>query len=101
MQQTARLDTAARAHADDMARRGFFSHQGSNGSTHSQRIAATGYKACVSAENIASGQPTRQAAMDAFFNSTGHRRNMLNPQLTEYGYALSGNKHVLVLARPC
>ena len=38
------LDGVARAHANDMAQRNFFSHTGSNGSSVGQRVRAEGYR---------------------------------------------------------
>ena len=39
-----KLEQAARAHAEDMVRGGFFSHSGSNGSDVGQRVRKAGYR---------------------------------------------------------
>ena len=50
-----RLEAAARAHGQDMAARGFFSHTGSDGSDIGDRLRRAGYAFCFGAENIAAG----------------------------------------------
>lgn len=89
LQQSARLTLAAQGHSDDMAQHDVPGHIGSNGSTPEERIKATGYVYRDFAENVAWGQSTPEAAVDAWFNETppndGHRRNILNCALTEIG----------------
>ncbi|MBJ3762460.1 CAP domain-containing protein [Maribius pontilimi] len=99
VKRSARLDAAARAHAIDMARNDFFSHRGSRGSTHTQRIQRQGCSG--GAENIAEGPFTRQSVMAAWMRSPGHRANMLRPINTHYGIANVGDKWVLLLSRNC
>ena len=45
------------------------------------------------AENIAKGQRTPQAVLNAWMNSSGHRANILNASYTKIGvgYVQSGN----------
>lgn len=95
------LAEVARAHAEDMARNGFFAHQGSDGSTISDRVARAGYGWCRVAENIAQGQRSLDAAIAGWQGSAGHRRNMLNRDMADLGVARGpGNTWVMVLARP-
>lgn len=98
---SAALQAAAQAHADDMASTGNFSHTGSNGSTLSTRTRAANYNACFSAENIAAGQTSVQNVFTDWMGSRGHRRNILAPQATQFGFARSGSYYVLVLGRSC
>jgi uncharacterized protein YkwD len=79
------LTTAARNHSTDMALNDFFSHVGSNGSTFTQRIEATGYQWSNAAENIAAGYSSPEAVVEAWMNSQGHRDNILNCALREIG----------------
>ena len=96
-----RLDAAARAHAGDMARRGFFSHTGSNDSTVGDRVRAQGYRYCFVAENIAKGQRTLEQVMKSWKTSSGHRKNMLHNKATEFGLARAdGDIWVMVLGTP-
>ncbi|MBF9045169.1 CAP domain-containing protein [Rhodobacterales bacterium HKCCE4037] len=95
------LQAAAQAHADDMARTGNFSHTGSGGSTISTRARAASYNACFIAENIANGQASVAQVFSDWMGSSGHRRNILAPQATQYGFASNGGYYVLVLGRSC
>lgn len=95
------LQAAAQAHADDMARSGNFSHRGSGGGTSQSRVAAAGYNACFTAENIAHGQPTIAAVISDWMGSSGHRANILSPQATQFGFARNGSYSVLVMGRSC
>ena len=99
--QTAALQAAAQAHADDLAGMSGLSHIGSDGSNLSDRIARTGYSACFAAENIARGQPSIEAVMTSWRNSPGHYANMVSASARQYGFARAGDAWVLVLARPC
>ncbi len=100
MTESRKLTKAAQTHAKDMARNGFFSHEGSNGSSVGDRVRKQGYGFCFVAENIAKGQASEQEVMQSWVNSSGHRKNMLNRNAAEYGLArASGNIWVLVLGR--
>lgn len=86
-----KLTQAAQRQANDMASHNFLSHQGSDGSSPSARINATGYRWSRIAENVAAGQTTAQAVMQSWMNSPGHRTNILNRELTEIGIAYAKN----------
>lgn len=93
-----RLEEAAMTHAMDMSRNGFFSHQGSDGSNVMKRVRRTGYGPCIVAENIAKGQKGLSEVLGDWMNSAGHRKNMLNRRITEYGLVQApGNIWVMVL----
>ena len=81
-----KLDTAADRYSKRMADGDFFSHtdQG-NGSTMVQRVNQTGYQWTTLGENIAVGQPNPEEVVQAWMNSPGHRRNILNSQFTHMG----------------
>ncbi|MET7391746.1 sigma-70 family RNA polymerase sigma factor [Streptomyces sp. NPDC005529] len=79
------LATAAKNHSDDMAQRGFFEHVNPDGKDPGDRITAAGYKWSTYGENIALGQKTAAAVMDAWMNSPGHRANILNCSFKEIG----------------
>ncbi|HEX8682138.1 MAG TPA: CAP domain-containing protein [Ardenticatenaceae bacterium] len=79
------LTTAARNHSADMALNDFFSHVGSNGSTFTQRIEATGYQWSNAAENIAVGYSSPEAVVEGWMNSQDHHDNILNCALREIG----------------
>ena len=79
------LATAAAKHTENMAVQDFFSHTGKDGSSMGSRITATGYKFSNAAENIAAGSSTPEAVINSWMNSSGHRANILNPNLKEIG----------------
>ena len=81
------LTQAADAHSQDMVTNNFFAHEGSNGSSPGDRIAAAGYSASAWGENIAAGQTTINQVVDAWIDSDGHCANLMNPNLTEVGLA--------------
>jgi len=95
------LQAAAQAQADDLRTAGQLGHLGADGSTLSDRLRRAGYTACASAENVASGTPDIRSTVGQWLNSPDHRANILNPQVTQFGFAGSGDTWVLVLARPC
>lgn len=104
LQQSAVLTRTAQLHAQDMAQRGYFSHQspgGPNGDDLSGRLVSGGCRTRAGAENIAQGQTSEASVFVAWQNSSGHRRNMLGAQYTEYGLGRSGNTWVLVFANGC
>jgi hypothetical protein len=81
------LGRTAELHSRDQASTGNSSHTGSNGSTPEQRIAAAGYSASYTAENIYwnSGDGSANAAFTWWKNSPGHNANMLSTNLTQFG----------------
>ena len=89
-----RLATAARAHSADMAARDYFDHTTPEGITFDMRISNAGYAWSSAAENIAMGQRDPAAVMQAWMNSDGHRRNILNCGLRQIGVGLAyaGNR---------
>jgi len=102
-----RLTQAAQAHACDMARKGYFSHRGANGSTTMSRVKKLGYRACLSAENISYGWPDTGRAMQDLMQSSGHRANILRKQARAIGIGVvpkqgkAGPWYVQVFAAPC
>jgi uncharacterized protein YkwD len=88
----ARLQCAARKHSKDMATKNFFSHTGSDGSSFGTRLKSAGYTFRTAGENIAAGQSTPAAVVDAWMNSSGHCNNIMNPSLKNLGvgYFFSG-----------
>jgi uncharacterized protein YkwD len=87
------LTRAALIHAQDMAAHDHFEHEGTDGSTPSQRIARVGYKWLTAAENIALGPTTAKQVVDGWLQSPGHCANIMGPRSKEMGlaYAVSPN----------
>lgn len=85
-----RLRTAARAHSADMAKYDYFSHVGRDGSRFWDRVALAGYpRNDAASENIASGQRTAKTVVQAWMNSPGHERNILNCESVAVGVGLA------------
>lgn len=95
------LEAVAEGHGRDMAKKGFFSHKGSNGSSVGQRAKRKGYRYCLIAENIAKGQRTPQEVMQSWISSKGHRTNLLQRKAREIGVIRqAGNIWVMVIGAP-
>lgn len=102
---SAQLTSAASAHSQDMASHNFFSHTGSDGSLPWDRIRRTGYSYSSAGENIAAGYYTAESVVQGWYNSPGHRANMLNCNYTEIGIAYAdggayGRYWTQVFAKP-
>ena len=72
------LVRVARAHSLDMGQHAYFAHNSQDGRSPFDRMRAAGYSGGAMGENIAAGQPTAAAVMDAWMHSEGHRANILN-----------------------
>jgi uncharacterized protein YkwD len=83
------LTKSALKHANDMARRKFFSHTGSDKSTVSQRVDKAGFNWKAVGENLAMGYEEESAAVDGWMGSTGHCKNIMNSEFTHIGAARS------------
>ncbi|MEG4149406.1 CAP domain-containing protein [Microcoleus sp. Pol12B5] len=79
------LLNAAENHSKNMALQDFFLHTGKDGSSFTSRITTTGYQFSAAAENIAAGSSTPEQVVSSWMNSSGHRANILNPNLKEIG----------------
>ncbi|MGM9935998.1 MAG: CAP domain-containing protein [Candidatus Ornithomonoglobus sp.] len=79
------LAAVARAHSQDMIDNNYFSHTNLSGESPFDRLRKAGISYTAAAENIAYGQRTPQAVMDAWMNSSGHRANILNSRVKEIG----------------
>ncbi len=89
------MSTVARAHSADMCERDYFDHTSLDGRSPFDRMRDAGIRFGAAGENIAWGQPTAAAVHDAWMNSSGHRRNILNG-----GYRRSGVGYVRCGGRP-
>lgn len=89
------LAEAALVHALDISK-GKFSHTGSDGSEVWDRIKRQGYNYNTVGENIAMNPIGAAATVKMWLNSQGHCANIMNPDFTELGAAVSGDYSVLV-----
>ena len=91
------LSQAAQSHAEDMLRRNYFSHYSPEGESPADRLAAAGRQG-FPAENIAMTEDPRisrvqpqtiETFQHQWMNSTGHRRNLMNPNYIRFGYGFA------------
>ncbi len=85
------LANAAQIQAEDMAEHDEMKHEGSDGSTSSERIKRAGYRSLVTGENVAKWYPDVAEVMQAWFDSPHHKENILG-DFTELGVARVENK---------
>ena len=85
-----RLAQAARHHAEEMARLGYFSHTSptAENATVSRRVARSGSFIGTLGENLAlvGETDTAQVTTTGWLESPGHRANLLNPTFTHVGF---------------
>ena len=98
-----KLYQAAYTHSYDMAKSSHFSHDGSGsrndrtavdmglgrGSKLRDRMSHADYRWRAAGENIAAGQRSLQAAMEAWLRSDEHCKNLMSGHFTEVGMAYS------------
>ncbi|POM57674.1 SCP-like extracellular protein [Phytophthora palmivora] len=87
-----KLQSSSQRHSDDMAENNYMAHDGTDGSTMSQRITDAGYKWSAVGENVAAGQVDVQAVMDAWMNSPEHRENIMG-EYTMLGVSYAFNEN--------
>jgi uncharacterized protein YkwD len=87
LQWSCELEAAALGHSVDMAVHNFFSHTGSDGLSGGDRITQAGYAWHSWAGNIAAGYSTPEAVVQAWLDSPGHCRNIMNPDMVHTGIA--------------
>jgi uncharacterized protein YkwD len=92
----ARLSRAAAAHAGDMERRNYFSHDSLGGGSFVDRIRSTGYlsgaRRWTVGENLAWGSGGRSTPLtitETWMKSPGHRANILSSTFREVGIGVA------------
>ena len=87
------LCRVARIKSQDMKDNGYFSHTSPTYGSPFQMMKNFGIRYKSAGENIAKGQPSPEAVVNAWMNSSGHRANILNSSFTHIGvgYASGGS----------
>ena len=87
------LSRVARFKSQDMKDNNYFSHTSPVYGSPFEMIKNFGISYRSAGENIAKGQRTPQAVVNAWMNSSGHRANILNSTYTKIGvgYVAEGN----------
>ena len=103
LRASSELAAVARAHAEDMARRGYLAHENPEGKNPLDRVTAagvTGFR--LLAENIGESSVSGdrvEAIVVAWMGSHDHRENVLNPAFNTAGVAVveaPGDKTIVV-----
>lgn len=86
------LSRVARYKSQDMKDNNYFSHTSPTYGSPFQMMKSFGISYRSAGENIARGQATPEAVVNAWMNSSGHRANILNSSFTHIGvgYVASG-----------
>lgn len=79
------LEKAAKMKAEDMAERGYFSHESPDGTTPWEWIKKAGYQFAYAGENLAINFFDSKDVVSAWMNSTSHKENILDKHFTEIG----------------
>ena len=87
------LSRVARYKSQDMVDNRYFSHTSPTYGTPFQMIRSFGLSYRSASENIAYGQRTPQAVVNAWMNSSGHRANILSSSYTQIGVGYVANGH--------
>jgi uncharacterized protein YkwD len=82
------LDQVSQEHAEDMLRRSYFGHRTPEGLGPSDRARADGYRSGIG-ENIVEQRFSTKEALEAWLDSPGHRKNILDPGCREMGLGLA------------
>lgn len=79
------LSRVARYKSQDMANNNYFSHTSPTYGSPFDMLKKFNIKYSSAGENIAKGQKTAQAVVNAWMASEGHRKNILNGSFTQIG----------------
>lgn len=93
LQMDESLRNVARLKSEDMYKNNYFSHTSPTYGSPFDMMKKFGISYRAAAENIAKGQSTPEAVVNAWMNSSGHRANILNAKYTHMGvgYVSTGN----------
>jgi uncharacterized protein YkwD len=95
-----RVAAVAKAHSRDMYERDYFSHITPEGRTTWDRLAKRGVTYSRAGENIAWGQTTGRAVLEAWLDSPHHRENIERGSFTHHGVGKVGTYWTHVFIRP-
>ena len=87
------LSRVARYKSQDMHDIGYFSHTSPTYGSPFEMMKDFGISYRAAGEKIASGQTTPEMVVNAWWNSSGHRQNMLNASYTQIGVGYVADGH--------
>ena len=85
------LSRVARYKSQDMKDKGYFSHTSPTYGSPFEMMKSFGISYRTAGENIAKGQKTPAAVVNAWMNSSGHRANILKSSFTKIGVGYVAN----------
>lgn len=88
------LSRCARYKSNDMAAKGYFSHQSPTYGSPFDMMKHFGISYRSAGENIAKGQQTAAAVVESWYNSPGHRANMLSRSFNQIGVGYNATQKV-------
>jgi uncharacterized protein YkwD len=91
----ASLQTAAVAHAKDMAQKNYFDHLSPEGGTPEERVVNVGYSGEFRSENLAKGYSRADEVVTAWKNSVSHCKAMMDAKSKEGGAGTAQNYWVV------
>ncbi|MEI5906753.1 CAP domain-containing protein [Bacillus spongiae] len=89
-----KLSSVAKEKSNDMQQNGYFDHNSPKYGSPFEMMKSFGITYYAAAENIAKGQSSPEAVVNAWMNSSGHRANILNPNLTHIGVGHVGGSNI-------
>lgn len=87
-----KTSAVARGHSTDMATRNYFDHPNPEGNRVGERLTAAGIKWAYSGENIVAGYYDPYDIANGWYNSEGHRKNILNSKYKYLGVGFAYNE---------
>lgn len=87
------LTKAAQMKAEDMARRGYFSHDDPNGEAPWTWFSRVGYDFLYAGENLAVNFVDSEDVVSAWMNSSTHKKNILNAKFSQIGVGVARGKY--------
>ena len=107
LRYSAALSVPSQKHSEDMAAAGEMSHETPAGAVHYaagsspwNRLQQEGFGYSAAGENVAWGQRSGDAVMNAWLNSPGHCKNIMNPKFTVVGLGWQDNYWTQMFAKP-
>ena len=96
LHESAELDAAAQAHADDLAKFGYFAHTTPDGGAVWTYVINPGYDYQAAGENLAENFAEPLSEEWAWMKSPDHRANILQQHFRDIGVGIKG-RYVVVM----
>lgn len=91
LQLNSKLNAAAKAKADDMAARNYWSHNTPEGNPPWIFVSSQNYAYLKLGENLAAGFDSEQATINGWLASPPHKQNMMDTAFSEVGFGFANN----------